>query len=162
MVIEATQLEKDHSQMNNDAFKDDIEWLEKGIDFAIEKNTDILFANRNVRISHEIKVNEIRWDVVFDRDDRDPVGSLTRRIICRSNFSKAFEILEKKYKEYGWKISFSRYPGDPFHLKCIFVKKCAIENNIEKSKSFWKSLFSKRKRIEKDYSVLEEMEKKYS
>jgi len=160
MVVNANKLKEEYSQINNDTFKDDIEWLEKCIDFAINKNLDRLFANKLfknkvIEITSLINTKSIiRFRVYFTE-------CAEVRNIHKNNFYRALKILQKKYKKQGWKVGLFRYYNNTENLICVLlvVGPERISIYIKRSKSFWKSLFSRNR---KEYSsVLTEMEKKY-
>ena len=164
MVLNANEIENKYNKRNNGLFEEDIKWIERQIDFTIERKADILlavynsFSYKEIKISHSINTNLIKFDVVFG-GKRESFG---HRNIHNSNFYKAFEILQEKYKEQGWIICFK--PDKNYYeiYKFIYIKKDIPHNNIKKTKlkSFCKSFFSKKNK--KYPSVLEELEEKYS
>jgi len=150
MAINASQLEQKYNKTNNASLDEEMEWLEKHIDFAIEHNKDLLFSGYDIHLTNAISKYDVRFEVYFCRDF--PCRISRQRNIFRENFYIIFDKLQKKYKEQGWRINFKHRKNYDLSNKFIWIKKI-------KSKSFLKSLFSKNR---KEYSsVLTEMEKKY-
>jgi len=156
MVIEATQLEKDCLQKNRDCFQKDVEWLEGLIDFILLNEKNDLCSGLKVPVTYGIDMPYSEYGEYVVSSTYYNREFLVKRRIPKENFEKALKILQEKYKQYKWLISL-KIVNSYYKRKAIYIQRV----KMKKSKSFWKSLFSKRKRTEKDYSVLTEMEKKY-